>query len=68
MSNYPAGMSQYDNMPQSPYYDNSHDDYLDKRSCEIASILIRKGRAPEWAYRVGARFADIEFNKMTRWD
>lgn len=45
-----------------------HDDYLDKRTCEIASILIRKGRKPEWAYKVGARFADIEFSMMTRWD
>jgi len=45
-----------------------HADYLDKRSCQIASCLIRKGRTPEWAYRVGSRFAEIEFNRLIRWE
>jgi len=45
-----------------------HADYLDKRSCQIASCLIRKGRKPEWAYRVANRFTEIEFRKLLEWN
>ena len=48
--------------------DKRHDDYLDGRSCEIASILIRRGRDPKRAYEVGSRFSEIEFKKLIRWD
>ena len=66
--NYPAGMSQYDNMPQSPYYDNSKDDYIDNRVCNIKNLLIDRGRSPEWAGRVAARFVDIEMKKIVEWN
>jgi len=45
-----------------------HDDYMDHRSCEIASILIRKGREPKRAYEIANRFTEIEFKQLVRWD
>jgi len=45
-----------------------HDDYMDHRSSEIASILIRKGREPKRAYEIANRFAEIEFKQLVRWD
>jgi len=45
-----------------------HDDYIDHRTCEVASILIQKrGREPKRAYKIAARFAAVEFNKLIRW-
>jgi len=44
-----------------------HQLYMDGRSCEIASILIRRGREPKRAYEVASRFTEIEFRKLIQW-
>ena len=45
-----------------------HANYMDHRSCEIASVLIRRGREPKRAYEVASRFTEIEFKRLIRWE